>query len=121
MKIAGEITEFEESFLQQLILEKDPSVRETLRRYSLYKQFTIFFYLVATASPSSSFYMQRMVTPICSQRKMKNMQPIFLNMSPKSHSSSVRPSSNCTLRFMTKMDRLLCPHSPPRMHCMSFA
>lgn len=43
MKIAGEITEFEESFLQQLILEKDPSVRETLRRYSLYKQFTIFF------------------------------------------------------------------------------
>ena len=35
MTIAGEITEYEESFLQQLILEKDPSVREALRRYSL--------------------------------------------------------------------------------------
>ena len=36
MTIAGEITEYEDSFLQQLILEKDPSVREALRRYSLY-------------------------------------------------------------------------------------
>ena len=123
MKIAGEITEFEESFLQQLILEKDPSVRETLRRYSLYTQ-TALFHLVATVSPSFSFYTQRMVIPICSQRRMKNMQPIFRSTSPKSLSSSssssnVHPSSNCTLRFMTKTDRSLCPRSPQRMHCIS--
>lgn len=36
MCIAGEITEYEESYLQQLILAKDPSVKEALRRYSLY-------------------------------------------------------------------------------------
>ena len=35
MCIAGEITEYEESYLQQLILAKDPSVKEALRRYSL--------------------------------------------------------------------------------------
>ena len=36
MCIAGEITEYEESYLQQLILSKDPSVKEALRRFSLY-------------------------------------------------------------------------------------
>lgn len=36
MTIAGEITEYEESYLQQLILAKDPSAKEALRRYSLY-------------------------------------------------------------------------------------
>lgn len=35
MCVAGEITEYEESYLQQLILQKDPSVKEALRRYSL--------------------------------------------------------------------------------------
>ena len=35
MCIAGEITEYEESYLQQLILSKDPSVKEALRRFSL--------------------------------------------------------------------------------------
>ena len=35
MSIAGEITEYEESYLQQLVLQKDPSVKEALRRYSL--------------------------------------------------------------------------------------
>ena len=35
MKIAGEITEYEQSYLQQLILAKDPSVKEALRRFSL--------------------------------------------------------------------------------------
>ena len=35
MSVAGEITEYEESYLQQLVLQKDPSVKEALRRYSL--------------------------------------------------------------------------------------
>ena len=35
MSIAGEITEYEESYLQQLVLQKDPSAKEALRRYSL--------------------------------------------------------------------------------------
>lgn len=35
MCLAGEITEYEESYLQQLILAKDPSAKEALRRYSL--------------------------------------------------------------------------------------
>ena len=37
MSVAGEITEYEESYLQQLVLQKDPSVKEALRRYSLWR------------------------------------------------------------------------------------
>ena len=32
MSVAGEITEYEESYLQQLVLQKDPSGKEALRR-----------------------------------------------------------------------------------------
>ena len=127
MKIAGEITEYEESVLEQLILEKDPSVRETLRRYSLYNLFT-FIHLVAKVSHSFNFYMQKMVAPIFSQRRMKNMLLIFHSMSLKSLSSSsssnnnnnnnsVHPFSSYMLPSMMKMALLLYPPSLPKMHC----